>query len=181
MVYGNEKRSKLLIYTGIFTALIAVGGWISIPLFAVPFTLQTLFVLLASVVMKRYAVLPALLYVILGTVGLPIFHNGTAGIGVILGPTGGFIVGFIFAALAAGLFFEKGKTVLDIAGFAVATVIVYATAVIWFMVSSGSDFIGALFVCVVPFIIGDFIKAAVAFLIQRRIRCRNNITGKSDD
>ncbi len=87
-------------------ALITVGGWISIP-FIVPFTLQTLFVLLAASVMKKYAVIPAALYVLFGTLGLPLFHNGTAGIGILLGPTDGFLIGFILMAFTAGLFFSK--------------------------------------------------------------------------
>ena len=57
-MYGDEKRSALLTYSAVFTALITVGGWISVP-FVVPFTLQTLFVLLAASVMKKYAVVPA--------------------------------------------------------------------------------------------------------------------------
>ncbi len=109
-MYGNEKRSALIIYSAVFVALITVGGWISIP-FIVPFTLQTLFVLLAASVMKKYAVIPAALYVLFGTLGLPLFHNGTAGIGILLGPTGGFLIWFILMAFTAGLFFSKKNLV----------------------------------------------------------------------
>ena len=60
-MYGDEERAKTLVNTAVFAALITAGGWISIPLFAVPFTLQTLFVFLAAAIMKERAVFPALL------------------------------------------------------------------------------------------------------------------------
>ena len=102
-----KHRAQILAYSGTFVALIAAGSWISIPLPPVPLTLQTLFVLLAGVVMRRYAVIPVGLYVLLGAANLPIFHNGTAGLGVLLGPTGGFLIGFVPAALITGLAYEQ--------------------------------------------------------------------------
>lgn len=169
-MFGSAERSKIIIFSAVFTALIAVGGWISVPLFAVPFSLQTLFVLLSAVVMKKYAVIPAALYVILGAVGLPIFHNGTSGIGIILGPTGGFIIGFIFMALVAGLFFEREKISSDIIGLFSAAIISYTFGVSWFMISSGANLLAALISCVVPFIIGDIIKSVIAEIVCLRLR-----------
>ena len=64
--------------------------------FLIFLTLQTLFILLAGVVMKRYAILPVSLYVILGALGLPVFHSVVTGFGILLGPTGGYLIGFIF-------------------------------------------------------------------------------------
>ncbi|MDO5845706.1 MAG: biotin transporter BioY [Methanocorpusculum sp.] len=169
-MYGSEQKTKTLIFTAVFTALIAVGGWISVPLFAVPFTLQTLGVLLAASVMKRYAVLPAALYVLLGTLGLPIFHNGTAGLGVLLGPTGGFLLGFIAMAFVAGLFFEKGKLSADITGLVLAPLISYAAGIGWFWFSTGSGFAAALAACMIPFLPGDLIKSAAAEIVTLRRR-----------
>src|SRR5512136_390785 len=105
-MFGDLDRSRKIGYSAVFIGLITLGSWISVPWIPVPFTLQTLFVLLAGAVMKRYAVIPVSLYVILGALGLPLFHNGIAGIGVLLGPTGGYLIGFIFAALATGLAYE---------------------------------------------------------------------------
>lgn len=76
------------------------------------------FMLLAAAVMKRYAVIPVGLYVLLGTLGLPIFHNGTAGIGILLGPTGGFLIGFVVMAGIAGLLFEKQSVRYDLLALA---------------------------------------------------------------
>ncbi len=168
-MYGNEKRSSLIIYSAVFVALITVGGWISIP-FVVPFTLQTMFVLLAASVMKKYAVIPTALYVLFGTLGLPIFHNGTSGIGILFGPTGGFLIGFILMAFIAGLFFSKKTLSADITGLVLATLLSYIFGAGWFMISSGASLLAALIACVVPFIIGDIIKITAVELITLRLR-----------
>ena len=105
-MFGDPDRSRQIAYSAACIGLITLGSWISIPCIPVPFTLQTLFVLLTGMVMKRYAVIPVSLYVILGALGLPLFHNGIAGIGVLLGPTGGYLTGFIVAALITGLAYE---------------------------------------------------------------------------
>ncbi len=168
-MYGNEKRSGLIIYSAVFVALITVGGWISIP-FVVPFTLQTMFVLLAASVMKKYAVIPTALYVLFGTLGLPIFHNGTSGIGILFGPTGGFLIGFILMAFIAGMFFSKKTLSADITGLILATLLSYIFGAGWFMISSGASLLAALIACVVPFIIGDFIKITAVELITLRLR-----------
>lgn len=169
-MYGSELKAKTLIYTAVFTALIAVGGWISVPLLMVPFTLQTLAVLLAAAVMKRRAILPAALYVLLGTLGLPLFHNGTAGPGILLGPTGGFLIGFMLMAFTAGWFFERGKIPTDIAGLVLAGLLSYACGVGWFWFSTGSGFIAAVAACMIPFLIGDIIKSVAAEIVLIRLR-----------
>ena len=76
--------------------------------------------LLAGAVMKRYAVIPVSLYVILGALGLPLFHNGITGLGVLLGPTGGYLIGFIVAALISGLAYEYPSRPVHICGLAFA-------------------------------------------------------------
>lgn len=171
-MYGNIEYAKNLTRTATFTALIAVGGWISITipfLPLVPFTLQTLFIFLAAVVMKRYAVLPAAMYVLLGICNLPVFHNGTAGIGVLLGPTGGYIIGFIPAALIAGLLMERDFKWSGIAGIAAASIIIYALGTAWLSVSTGMPPAAAFMIGVIPFIPGDILKAAAALAIGKRI------------
>jgi len=168
-MYGNEKRSQLIIFSAVFVALITIGGWISIP-FIVPFTLQTLFVLLAAAVMKKYAMIPTTLYVLFGTLGLPLFHNGTAGIGILLGPTGGFLIGFIVMAFIAGLFFSKKSVPFDLIGLCLATLVCYIFGVAWFMISSGATLWAALISCMLPFIAGDIIKIAVTELVTLRLR-----------
>ena len=112
-MYKAPGRPLLLTETAAFTGLIALGSWISIPFIPVPFTLQTLFVLLSGAVMRRYAVLPAALYVMMGILGIPVFHGGSAGLGILLGPTGGYILGFIPGAFVTGLFFERREAMAE--------------------------------------------------------------------
>jgi len=168
-MFGDVQRSRIIAYSAAFIGLIALGSWISLPVGNIPFTLQTLFVLLAGIVMHRYGAIPVLLYCILGVLGLPLFHNGMAGIGVLLGPSGGYLIGFIFAALITGLTYEHDSRVIRIGGIAVATGIIYLFGVAWLMYSLQLGFIPAVITGVFPFIPGDMIKAAAAYLIGQRL------------
>jgi biotin transport system substrate-specific component len=168
-MFGNIDRSRTIAYSAAFIGLITLGSWISIPCIPVPFTLQTMFVLLAGAVMKRYAVIPVSLYVILGALGLPLFHNGIAGIGVLLGPTGGYLIGFIVAALVTGLAYESPSRPVHICGLVLATLIIYAGGIGWLMYSLDREFIPAFIAGALPFIIGDAIKAGAAYLIAERL------------
>jgi biotin transport system substrate-specific component len=168
-MFGDITRSRTIAYSAAFIGLITLGSWISIPCIPVPFTLQTLFVLLAGAVMKRYAIIPVSLYVILGALGLPLFHNGIAGVGVLLGPTGGFLIGFIFAALATGLAYESPSRPVRICGLALATLLIYAGGIGWLMYSLDREFLPAFIAGALPFIIGDTIKAGAAYLIAERL------------
>ncbi|MFA5269913.1 MAG: biotin transporter BioY [Methanoregula sp.] len=168
-MFGDIDRSRTIAYSAAFIGLITLGSWISIPCIPVPFTLQTMFVLLAGAVMKRYAIIPVSLYVILGALGLPLFHNGIAGVGVLLGPTGGYLVGFIFAALVTGLAYEHSSRPVHICGLIAATLVIYAGGIGWLMYSLDREFIPAFIAGVLPFIIGDAIKAGAAYLIAERL------------
>jgi biotin transport system substrate-specific component len=162
---GNKKKSLLISYTAVFVALIAAASWISLPIPPVPFTLQTLAVLLCAAVMKRYATIPVLLYLVLGCLNLPVFHNGTAGIGILFGPTGGYFIGFIFAALIAGYLYESKETMMHVVGLVFATFVILVCGVAWLALSTGMTIIAAIFAGCIPFIVGDIIKLVLAFYI----------------
>lgn len=168
-MFGDLQRSRTLAYTAAFTGLIAVGGWIAIPCIPVPFTLQTLFVLLAGAVMKRQAVLPVAALILLGVLGLPVFHNGMAGIGVLLGPTGGYFIGFIAAAFAVGWAYESSRPAIRIAGLVCGTVLIYTGGVAWLILSLHLPPATAVVTGALPFVIGDAIKAAAAYIIADRL------------
>jgi biotin transport system substrate-specific component len=168
-MFGDLQRSRTIAYSAAFIGLIALGSWISLPVGNIPFTIQTLFVLLAGIIMHRYGAIPVLLYVILGVLGLPLFHNGMAGIGVLLGPSGGYLIGFIFAALITGLAWEHKSRVIRIAGIIAATAVIYLFGVTWLMYSLQFGFIPAIVTGVLPFIPGDVIKGAAAYLIGKRL------------
>lgn len=177
----NTIRSIVLVAA--FTALIAVGAWLSIPAFwfvAVPVTLATLFVILAGLLLGPWLGLAAVgLYLLAGIVGLPVFANGNSGIGTLLGPTGGFLVGYALAALVAGLISRlKPENVMFLIVAAVAaSVLIYLPGVPWlhhWLVGKNpeQDLALTLSKAVLPFLVGDALKAVAAVLIARALAGR---------
>jgi biotin transport system substrate-specific component len=168
-MHGNPERTALLAGTATFVALMAAGAWAAIPVGPVPVTLQTFFLLLAAPVMKRRAVVPAAVYLLLGTLNLPVFHAGLSGIGVLLGPSGGFLIGFVPAAAVAGLAYETRSRGIRLAGLAGATAVIYACGVAWLLFSAGLTLPAAFLVGVLPFLPGDVLKIAAVFLLGERL------------
>lgn len=173
---GSNKTLDT-IYIGFFAAVIAVCSWISIPT-AVPFTLQTLGVFTAvGILGGKRGTLAVLTYILLGAIGVPVFAGFSAGIGVILGTTGGYIAGFLFSALLMwGIekLFGSNKKVLAVS-MVLGLLACYAIGTVWYMTvySRNSGAIGAGTVlgwCVVPFIIPDLIKIAVSLVLTERLR-----------
>ncbi len=166
-----------IVYIAIFAALMSVCAWISIPM-AVPFTLQTLGVFLAvGLLGGKRGTLAVLVYILLGAVGLPVFAGFKGGLGALLGVTGGYIIGFLFSALVmwAMEWIPWKKAVLRIVSMLVGLFVCYAFGTAWFMVvyarQTGAIGLGAaLLMCVVPFILPDLAKIAVAYLLTGRLR-----------
>lgn len=158
-------------------ALMAVCSWISIPA-AVPFTMQTFAVFLTvGLLGGRRGTIAVAVYLLLGAVGLPVFSGFSGGLGYMMGPTGGYIIGFLFSALvmwAAEKFIGKSTPVL-VASMVAGLLVCYAFGTAWFMVvySKGNEAIGlgaALSMCVIPYIIPDALKIMLAALLTRRLR-----------
>ena len=170
------KRILAMTYIAMFAALIAICSWISIPT-TIPFTLQTWGVFCAVGLLggKRGA-LAVLVYILLGAVGVPVFSGFSGGLGVLMGATGGYIVGFIFSALAywliTGLLGKKWWGML--LGMVIGLLVCYAFGTVWYMVvyAQQTAAIGvatALGWCVVPFILPDLAKIAIAMLLCQTI------------
>jgi len=168
-MFGDLKRSRTIAYSAAFIGLLSLGAWVSIPFLPVPLTLQTLFVYLAGMIMKRYAVIPVSLYVLLGALGLPVFHSGVAGVGILLGPTGGYLFGFICAALIVGLAYEYTPVPIRISGLLAGTCIIYICGIAWLMYSLGLGLIPAVVAGVLPFIPGEMFKVYAAYAIEKRL------------
>ncbi|NYT16617.1 MAG: biotin transporter BioY [Methanomicrobiales archaeon] len=168
-MWGDSGRPVLIASTAAFTGLIAIGSWIAIPFVPVPLTLQTLFVILSGAVMRRYAVLPNVLYILMGALNIPVFHSGTAGIAVLLGPTGGYVLGFVPGALATGLAYEHRNPVLRITGIIIGLAIIFLCGMTWLSFSAGISLSTAFLIGVLPFIPGDAIKGYAVYLIAGRL------------
>lgn len=160
-----------MIYIALMAVVIALCSWISVPS-AVPFTMQTFAVYCALLLLGgRRGLLAVLLYILLGAFGLPVFSGFRGGIGALLGPTGGYILGFLLCALLFRLLEGKIRSlILLIAG----TLLCYLFGTLWFVYvySSGGKEIGfgaALMLCVVPYLLPDAIKMLLAFVLTRRV------------
>lgn len=160
---------KPLILCSIFASLTAICSLISIPLpfSPVPVNLALLSVYLAGGLLgAKYGALSQLVYVLLGAVGLPVFHNLTGGMAILTGPTGGFIVGYIAAAFLVGLLSDKGLIPALLSGpFAC-----FLLGTLWFIYLTGSNLQAALLLCVIPFLPGDALKIIAAFFLIRKLR-----------
>ncbi len=163
-------------FTGVFTALICVCAWVSVP-FAVPFTLQTFAIFLTMGALGgRRGTCAVLCYLFLGAVGLPVFAGFKGGAGALLGATGGYIAGFLFTALimwAAEVILGKSTPVCA-ASAAAGLLACYAFGTAWFMAvyANGSGEIGlgaALMLCVVPYIIPDILKLILAMILRKKL------------
>lgn len=173
------QRSKTydIVYIAVFAVIMAICSWISIPA-AVPFTLQTFGVFIAvGVLGGKRGSLSVLVFILLGAIGIPVFANFSGGIGVLAGPTGGYIIGFLFSALLMWAM-EKlpgKKLVMQIVSMIAGLIVCYAFGTVWFVIVYGRmngpiGFTAALASCVVPFIIPDIIKIALAYVLSRKLR-----------
>ncbi|MEG2003278.1 MAG: biotin transporter BioY [Clostridia bacterium] len=173
----NKKTILDITYIACFSALIAVCAWITIP-GPVPFTLQTFAVFTAlGLLGGKRGTLSVFIYILLGAAGVPVFANFGGGIGVLLGSTGGYIIGFLFSALfiwiVTNLFGDK--TVVLAGAMFVGLIICYMFGTAWFMVvftraNSAITFGATLMKCVVPFVIPDLLKISLALLISKRLK-----------
>ena len=170
------SRSLNLAFTALGAVLIAVCSWISIPT-AVPFTMQTFavfFVLLA--LGGRRGTCSILVYILLGAAGMPVFSNFSAGAGVLLGATGGYIAGFLLTGLIYWLFTRLlgQKTAVRVLGLLVGLLTLYAFGTLWYLAvyartQGSAGLFTVLSWCVFPFVVPDLIKLELALLLARRL------------
>lgn len=178
--FSNSKlKSTVLI--SLFTAIIAACSLITLP-FPVPFTLQTLGIFSALLVLGgKNGTIAISLYIAVGLVGIPVFSGFSAGIGHLMGATGGYVIGFLLTALSYWLITAifGDKTVTKVCGLALGLVLCYTAGTLWYTSVylrdvSISSVTSALAICVVPFIIPDIIKLTVAILIERKLKIIKN-------
>ena len=171
-------KTRDMALCALFAALLAVCAWLTIPLGDVPFTLQTfgVFAALGLLGGKRGTIAIAV-YLLLGAIGAPVFSGFRGGFGVLLGTTGGYLVSYLLIGLLVMLFeklFGDGTAVFLLAGI-LGMVVCYAFGTAWFVVayakSAGPISWGAaLGKCVIPFILPDAAKLALAVLLRARLK-----------
>lgn len=166
------KRSHLtvrnMVYCAISASLLAVCAWISIPIGTIGFTMHTfgVFFTLGLLGGKRGTV-AILVYLLLGAVGLPVFSGFQGGVGVLFGITGGYIWGFLAAALLYWLITALGGGKLP--AMALGMTACYACGTAWFLQVCGGEIWTVLTICVLPYLLPDTIKIGLALYLSRRL------------
>jgi len=184
-----RKKTTEIVMISLFAALTAVGAFIRIPLPYVPFTMQTLMVMLAGLILgSRLAALSQLLYLTIGLLGLPIFAQG-GGPGYIFQPSFGFLVGFIAGAYLIGRMVE-GTEKLSFSRVLIALILgqvaIHAFGIAYlyfnlnFIIHKPTSFFATIKIGLLIFIPGDILKTFVAMLvvapIRQRLMAAKNIT-----
>lgn len=163
-----------LSYISLFATLIAVAGYIAIPLpfSTVPVTAQSLAVMLAGGLLPPvHSATSVLVFLLMGAIGIPVFAGGTAGLGIIAGKTGGYLIGFLAGAVLISAL--KGKKPGFIRLLAVNTaggiLLVYIFGVLWLNYVTGIGIAKSAVFGALPFLPGDAVKVAVAALVTLKL------------
>ena len=170
-----------LCFIALMSAIMCFMGPLSIPIGAVPISCTNFFILLAVYLLgTRQGTVSCVIYLLLGTVGLPVFSGYSGGLAKLLGPTGGYLVGFIFMALISGLIIETSSYKMPwcSAGMILGVAVSYIFGTVWFVTLMKCSVLYAVSVCVHPlFIIGDLAKIVLVELVGRELRKRLKAAG----
>lgn len=155
-----------MVLCSLLAALTAICAWIAIPLPGISFTMQTFAVLLTlGLLGGRWGSVSILLYLLLGIVGLPVFSGFRGGAAALLDPTGGFLWGFPVCGLVYWAVEKLGRLPAMVAGMAAC----YVCGSWWFSIYAGVSMTVAAMACVLPWLIPDGIKLALAYTMAKRI------------
>ena len=173
------KKNKLNIsdvaIIPIFSAIIAVCSWISVTIGVVPINFALFAVYLSAGLLGVYkSAVSVLIYIMLGAFSLPVFAGFSGGIGVLLGSTGGYIAGYLLTAVIVSIGFKYIKnSIIQIVFMLLGLCACYLFGTLWFVFVMKTDFLSALLVCVVPFIVFDILKIAGSYILIKKLRKLN--------
>ena len=172
----NKGSTYQYVVAAIGSAIIAILAQVTIPLPLIPITGQTLAIgLVVTILGMKLGVLSVIVYILVGAVGMPVFSGMSGGFGVLVGPTGGYIIGFLPSALLMGLYMRKfGITISHaIVANLIAMVITLAFGTVWLKIVANLTWTAAFMGGVAPFIIVGVIKAVLAawfgVIVRRRL------------
>ncbi len=153
----QSQQLHMTVYASLFAALIAAGAYLAIPVGPVP---------------SRWGLAAVGVYLLAGALGLPVFAGGAGGIGRILGPTGGYLIGYLPVVFLIGFVAErsKGRIPFDVLAMICGTAVLYACGVSWLKVVTGMEWSKAAAAGMVPFLPGDVLKIIAAVPIAKTLR-----------
>lgn len=170
----TRSASVKIVLCGIFAAFTCICAMISIPFGPVPINMAHIAIFISAWVLgPSLAFVTQLVYIAIGILGVPVFSNFSAGLGHILGPTGGFIMAYPLVAWLSGMIFNIKKlrgTVGIILGMLIGWLIEYGMGTAYYSYAATVAPVVALSVCVVPFIFGDICKSVVIFILCKRLK-----------
>ncbi|WP_047150566.1 biotin transporter BioY [Aneurinibacillus tyrosinisolvens] len=172
----RNQNLKMMIISALFCAIIAICAQLSFPILPqVPFTMQNLAIALTIVILgRRYGTLAILLYVLLGAAGAPVFAGGNGGFGILVGKTGGYLIGYIIAAFVMGTLLDRGKLsftkafIVNVLGL----VVIYAFGVAQLKFVAHLSWPQAVAFGAAPFVLLDLVKVAIASYLGNEVRRR---------
>ena len=170
---SQRISTKTMALIAVMTAVTCVLAPLSVPIGPVPISLTNLAIYFGLYILgMRKETVSYIIYLLIGFVGLPVFSGFTGGAGKLLGPTGGYLIGFIPMAIVAGILIDKsgGKVVPSVIGMVLGTAICYALGTAWFCIQADYEVMPALALCVIPFLPGDAAKIAIAAFFGPQIR-----------
>ena len=173
----NKFSTRKLVLIALMTAITCIFAPLSIPIpvSPVPISLTNLVIMISIYVLGfKDATISYIVYLLLGLVGLPVFSGFTGGFGKLAGPTGGYLVGFIFLALIAGLFVDKfpKNRILAVVGMIIGMAVTYIFGTEWLAIQLKMTFVAALSVGVIPYLAGDAVKIIIAIIVGPVLRSR---------
>lgn len=179
----SNSKLRMMIVTALFAAIIGILAQVTIPLPLVPITGQTLAIGLAATILgARYGTISILVYLAMGAIGIPVFAQMSSGLGSLVGPTGGYLVGFIPTAFVIGYYLEKTSftvvhaIIANIIGMFVALIM----GTVWLKIAAELSWTAAFAGGFAPFIIVGIIKAVLAawigIIVRNRLQSANLLT-----
>ncbi len=175
----TRAYTKNLIIIALMAAIMCVLAPVSIPLFftPVPISLGVFIVYIISYVLSpSHAVASVFIYILLGLFGLPVFSGYAGGAAKLFGPTGGYIIGYLFSAFIVSYFVRlSNNRLLHLLGMLLGLAACYAFGTIWFSLIQHMDFLASLKLCVIPFLPGDCIKIILALIVGPELVKRINV------
>ncbi len=176
MTETRKFNTKTLTLIGVMTAVICIMGPLSIqlPISPVPISLGTLAIYFVIYVLgMKKGTISCCIYLLIGFIGIPVFTGFTSGPAKLLGPTGGYLVGYIFMALICGFVVDKTNNIFAcFSGILLGTAVLYLFGTVWLAYQADMTFMAALAAGVLPFILGDLAKIVIAMIVGGQIKKR---------
>ncbi len=176
----KKMSVKEMCLSALMAAVLCVASPFSIPVGPIPLSLATLVIYLTAYVLGwKLGAVSVLIYLLVGILGVPVFSAGRSGIGIIAGPTGGYLIGYLLRVIITGLWVQKNarKILASILVMVAATAVLYTLGTIWLAVSAHMTAKAAIAAGVLPFLVGDAIKILIAAFLGSALQSRLKSAG----